>query len=73
MISWHEKYAQKVGAKINKEMEEMVLDGLEQKKQLFGIRYCPCLTVDAHSMDTVCPCKEFREENTCRCGLFEKE
>lgn len=35
--------------------------------------YCPCAIYQ--NEDTVCPCKEFREQTVpgeCRCGRFEK-
>jgi ferredoxin-thioredoxin reductase catalytic subunit len=33
--------------------------------------YCPCLV--EKSEDTKCPCKKFREEQECCCGLYVKE
>ena len=34
--------------------------------------YCPCMP--AHTADTKCMCKAFREqeEGTCHCGLYKK-
>lgn len=35
--------------------------------------YCPCAIEDTD--DTICPCKEFREQKEpgeCHCGRFEK-
>lgn len=34
--------------------------------------YCPCAV--ERNEDTICPCKEFREQETgeCHCGRFEK-
>ena len=35
--------------------------------------YCPCAVI--HTPDTLCPCKDFREQNhpgLCLCGRFEK-
>lgn len=32
--------------------------------------YCPCQV--PQSEDTMCPCKNYREENKCICGLFVK-
>ena len=35
--------------------------------------YCPCAI--HHTPDTLCPCKDFREQNhpgLCLCGRFEK-
>jgi len=30
--------------------------------------YCPCKI--QMNKDTICPCKEFREENKCECKLY---
>lgn len=32
--------------------------------------YCPCVPKSFRNEDTICPCKEVRTENKCRCGLF---
>ena len=35
--------------------------------------YCPCMV--QKTPDTLCPCKDFREQETpgkCHCGRFEK-
>ena len=32
--------------------------------------YCPCAIVK--NQDTKCPCKDFREEGECHCGLYIK-
>lgn len=34
---------------------------------------CPCVTETEWNEDTICPCKKFREENHCCCGLYIKE
>lgn len=68
------EWAKKNGMGINKEMSEMVLEGLEMKKKQFEIAYCPCVTPYGHEKDTVCPCKEWREGyktlGKCHCGIF---
>lgn len=33
--------------------------------------YCPCAIVKDE--DTLCPCKDFREDGECVCGRYEKE
>ena len=33
--------------------------------------YCPC--VPYKNPDTKCPCKEFREDGVCHCGLYITE
>ena len=32
--------------------------------------YCPCMI--EQSEDTICPCKKFRYEQECCCGLYIK-
>lgn len=46
-----------------------ILRALDRMKKEHGKRYCPCSKplID----DNVCPCKEFREENICCCGLYK--
>lgn len=39
---WYHNYAIKNGYQINDEIEEMIHQGLERKKQILGARYCPC-------------------------------
>ncbi|MDT8900926.1 ferredoxin-thioredoxin reductase catalytic domain-containing protein [Anaeroselena agilis] len=51
------------------EHKKIVLEGLTRNEKMFGKRYCPCKL--AHTDDNVCPCKEYREEGHCHCGLFE--
>lgn len=37
--------------------------------------HCPCVPRYAWSNDTLCMCKEFREQETegeCHCGMFNK-
>lgn len=35
--------------------------------------HCPCVPKHNRSVNTICPCLEYRNGNTCRCGLFVKE
>lgn len=46
--------------------------GKARKKEKFGEEYCPCVTPAAHSVDTICPCKEYRETGKCHCGLYKE-
>lgn len=46
----------------------LVKGKLEKNKKTFGEPYCPCQT--PMSKDTICPCKYYREDNACRCGLY---
>lgn len=66
---WFYAYAQKHGFSINKEIEDVIFEGLEQKKLLLGARFCPCKI--AITIENICPCKEFRTEGYCHCGLFK--
>lgn len=46
---------------------------LKDNKEQYGARYCPCSV--KRSEDTICPCKNFREQSVpgpCHCGKFEK-
>lgn len=49
---------------INKDIANLVKD---------NDGYCPCAIVKG--IDTLCPCKEFREQpnGICECGRFSKE
>lgn len=59
---------------INPDVEVVaeIRKGLEENKSKFGARYCPCRV--EHTPDTICMCKEFREqaEGMCHCGLYIK-
>ena len=54
------------------EVVKEIRKGLEENKAQFGARYCPCRV--EHTPDTICMCKEFRdqEEGMCHCGLYIK-
>lgn len=46
---------------------------LKEMKEKYGVRYCPCAL--ERNEDTVCICKEFREQDfpgECHCGRYEK-
>lgn len=58
------------------DMKDLVLEGLLQKKQMYGDFYCPCRLENIP--ENICPCLEtrsnrVRKEGRCRCGLFWKE
>lgn len=65
---WYDKIANKYGFEVNPDMKDTILEGLERNKAQHGARYCPCRL--QKTVDTVCPCREFREEGHCHCGLF---
>ena len=51
--------------------EEMFKEVLAAVKANFG--HCPCRL--EYTLDTKCPCKEFRNQTTegeCNCGLYVK-
>lgn len=57
----------------NEELVNLVKSGLANNKAKFGKRYCPCRL--EHIDDTICFCKEFREQpvgSTCHCGIYIK-
>ena len=63
----------KVKTTSDKELLKIVQEGLAKNKKLYGKRYCPCRI--EHTDDTVCMCKEFREQavgTTCHCGIYTK-
>jgi ferredoxin-thioredoxin reductase catalytic subunit len=67
---WYIEYARKHGHVINPDSEivTMITDGLDNSKRDVGVRYCPCRL--EKTLDSVCPCLEFRTTNHCHCGLF---
>lgn len=60
--------------KIKKNPDEEIVSEIQAKlKQTNG--NCPCVLPSAWSIDTKCPCKDFREqtsEGECHCGLYVK-
>lgn len=56
----------------DKEQVAEIQRGLAENQKKYGKRYCPCRL--QHTPDTVCMCKEFREqkEGLCHCGLYRK-
>ena len=66
------QYADKHGLVVNDDNAETVAEGLQAKYEIFGVAHCPCIPRHIHSVpDTVCPCKQLRENGVCHCGLFE--
>ena len=53
--------------KLKTKQAEEVLEALRKNKG-----YCPCKIIK--NEDTLCMCKEFREQESgiCHCGLYEK-
>lgn len=63
--------------KVNEQEPEKVKRvklALRERTLKWGQPYCPC-TLE-RSVNTICPCKEFREDDTmkkCHCGLYIRE
>lgn len=60
----------------NKELVAEIRAKLKDNKEKYGKQYCPCVLPNNHNDDTVCMCKEFREQmdrgelGECCCGLY---
>lgn len=60
----------------NKELVAEIRAKLRENKETYGKQYCPCVLPNNHNDDTVCMCKEFREqmergeEGYCHCQLY---
>lgn len=55
------------------ELVKNIRTKLKENKEKYGKQYCPCSLI--RNDDTVCPCKNFREQTTlgeCHCGLYIK-
>jgi len=68
---WYEIVANLLHIKVseNKEIVDLVLEGLERNKELYHARFCPCEF--ERKIENVCPCLKLRETGVCKCGLFE--
>lgn len=51
----------------NKEHVKKIQESLIQTKN-----QCPCVPSFRYSEDTLCPCKQQREESICHCNLYVK-
>ena len=60
----------------DKDIVTEIRSKLKENKEKYGKQYCPCVLPNNHNEDTVCMCKEFRdqmergEEGECHCGLY---
>ena len=57
----------------NKELADEAEKQLQEMKEKYGKRYCPCAL--ERNEDTICPCKKFFNsihEGECDCGRYEK-
>ena len=61
----------------DKELRDEIIKQLQEKQKKYGKSYCPCVNPQFHSEDTICPCKDFKENTPvgeeCHCGLWIKE
>ena len=55
---------------------ENIRSALAENKKQYGKQYCPCVLPTNHNENTVCMCKEFRDQidrgelGECHCGLY---
>lgn len=60
-----------------KTMREIAIEGLKNNKRIYGQPYCPCIPPYLYdsedSKDYICPCKKYRTEKICCCGLYESK
>lgn len=58
------------------ELRNEILSKLKENKEKYGDCHCPCILPSLYNEDTICPCKNFREEvfvgEKCHCGLYIK-
>ena len=66
----------KVVINSDKEIVLEIRKKLKENKQKYGQPYCPCVLESSHGENTICMCKEFREQiangitGECHCGLY---
>ena len=58
------------------ELKNEIIECLRSNKELYGLPHCPCIVPELYCEDTICPCKDFRENvavnEMCHCGLYKK-
>ena len=60
----------------DREIVREIKEKLKENKLKYGKPYCPCVLESLHNDDTICMCKEFREQvandisGECHCGLY---
>ena len=76
-----ESYALKSGYILNKNKEvlNIIINGLTKNKEKYGHPYCPCRIItgdESKDKDKICPCKyhieEIKTNGSCHCNLFYK-
>lgn len=53
---------------VNKSMKDKIFVALNKQKEKYGEYYCPCSPI--RNEDTICPCKNMRENKDCHCKLY---
>ena len=67
----------KIVVNSNEELVTEIRNKLKSNKKAYGKQYCPCVLPNNHNDDTVCMCKEFRDQvkrdelGECHCGLYQ--
>lgn len=58
------------------ELKNEIISKLKENKNKYGKPYCPCVNPEMYNDDTICPCKNFRDNvsigEECHCGLYIK-
>jgi ferredoxin-thioredoxin reductase catalytic subunit len=69
MIKEIQKHADTHGLTVDLEVAQVVVEGLQRNKDLWGASYCPCKLerVDKN----ICPCEELRTKKICHCGIYK--
>ncbi|TES83255.1 MAG: ferredoxin:thioredoxin reductase [Hadesarchaea archaeon] len=74
-----ERYAKSQGFQLNPDEKilDLIIQGLLQNEQKFGLRYCPCRAITGdpeQDKKIICPCvyhkDELKQMGHCHCGLF---
>ena len=81
IMNWAQAYADKNGFVLNpdKEILDIVIQGLASNRQKHGKQYCPCRMRtgdEGEDKKIICPCiyhkEEIERDAMCHCALFFK-
>lgn len=81
-IEAKKKYAEKQGFMLNpdKQVVDMIIDGLIENMKKHGSAYCPCRPITGvkeEDKKNICPCiyhkDEILKDGKCHCWLFVKK
>lgn len=79
VIKNYSNYAESHGFKINpdKEIVDMIINGLSENEKKYGFRYCPCRVITENKVERakmICPCvwhkSSIKRDGKCHCELF---